>query len=156
MLFGLASRVVVVLLGLIACRHDATPIGVRTMDAATSGGRFAAPGRVVESWYRFDAIWYVEVANLGYSYREDAQSSAAFLPLLPWCMRAGSAVGLPPYWIGLIVPNLAFAVGLAAFGRLAGGSRVPPGRRGRPAPCWSLIPGRCSSRPRIRNRSRSR
>ena len=70
-------------------------------------------------------------------------------------MRAGSAVGLPPYWIGLIVPNLAFAVGLAAFGRLAAGLGFlrdgVGGLRLLVAYPWSLF-----FRPRIRSRSRSR
>ena len=34
-------------------------------------------------------------------------------------MRLGSTLGLDPYWVGLLVPNLAFSVGLVLFGKIA-------------------------------------
>jgi hypothetical protein len=122
--FGLATRVVVVLLGCLLAqpshpvwldaRDSAGNPTVNTtyLDASSSDGR-----RWIGPWYRWDALWYAEICEQGYSYEPGRQSSVAFLPLLPLVMRAGAAVGLDPYWVGLLVPNLAFAAGLAFFGR---------------------------------------
>ena len=66
-----------------------------------------------------DAIWYAEISRNGYVAEPGKQSSVAFLPLLPLVMRLGSVLGLDPYWVGLLVPNLAFSVGLVLFGKIA-------------------------------------
>lgn len=111
---GLASRLLVVCLGMLA-PHGAPgewPTGIEA-DLAT------ATHRPLTTWYRWDAIWYLTVARGGYEYSPDRTSSAAFMPLLPLLMAAGSAAGLDIFWVGLIVPNLAFALGLVAFGRTA-------------------------------------
>jgi hypothetical protein len=73
----------------------------------------------IEPWYHFDSLWYAHISERGYAYAPGRSSSVAFLPLLPLVMRTGRSVGLDHFWVGLIVPNLAFALGLAAFGRLA-------------------------------------
>lgn len=127
LLFGLATRVVVVLLGVLLARvgprgmlipEDQTVAeGVRNFDAE---GAWSVDARSwIEPWYHFDALWYAHISERGYSYTPGRASSVAFLPLLPLLMRCGEAVGLDHFWVGLLVPNLAFAVGLAAFGRVA-------------------------------------
>jgi len=46
------------------------------------------PGRPwLEGWVHFDAGWYREIANNGYSYTPGAQSSVAFFPAYPLAMR---------------------------------------------------------------------
>ena len=57
------------------------------------------------------------MSQAGYDYDPQRPSSTAFLPLLPMLMAAGTRVGLDRYWVGLMAVNLAFAVGLACFGR---------------------------------------
>jgi hypothetical protein len=39
------------------------------------------------------------------------------MPLLPLLIRTGMSVGLDRYWLGLVIPNLAFVAGLGLFGR---------------------------------------
>jgi hypothetical protein len=73
--------------------------------------------RLVQPWYRWDAIWYAELSQAGYDYDPIRQSTTAFMPLLPMLMAAGALVGLDRYWVGLVAVNLAFAAGLACFGR---------------------------------------
>jgi hypothetical protein len=75
--------------------------------------------RWVEPWYRWDARWYARIATRGYELEEGRESSVAFFPLLPVLMAAGARAGLDPYWVGLVAPNLAFALGLGCFGRIA-------------------------------------
>lgn len=123
---GLASRLLVVSLGMLA------PLG--SPDEWSAGGwdrsqvrAFAdieaelatALRRPLTPWYRWDAFWYLKIARSGYEFSPDRESSAAFMPLLPLIMAAGSAVGLDIFWVGSIVSNLAFSLGLVAFGRTA-------------------------------------
>jgi Gpi18-like mannosyltransferase len=79
----------------------------------------AGPGRLIEPWYHWDAVWYAEISCEGYSYTPGRMSSVAFLPLLPLLMAGAGTLGLDRYWVGLIVPNVAFACGLACFARVA-------------------------------------
>ncbi len=83
---------------------------------------------------RWDSLWYVRVAELGYGYEVrlpngDVHSNLAFFPLLPWLERAVSAVTPLSYAdAGLLVAALAslaaawgiFAVTDRLYGRRAG------------------------------------
>ena len=89
-------------------------LNARHLEALSTGAR-----RWIRPWYRWDAIWYAEISQNGYVAEPGKQSSVAFLPLLPLVMRLGSTLGLDPYWVGLLVPNLAFSVGLVLFGKIA-------------------------------------
>jgi hypothetical protein len=114
--FGLATRMVVLILGILLANRGE---GGASAEGTPADGRDGGPWSWVESWYRFDALWYLRVSEQGYSYEPGVQSTAAFMPLLPLVMSAGSAVGLDRRLVGLIVPNLAFVLGLACFGRIA-------------------------------------
>ncbi|WP_086738919.1 glycosyltransferase family 39 protein [Streptomyces glaucescens] len=62
---------------------------------------------------RWDSLWYVRVAELGYGYEVrlpngDVHSNLAFFPLLPWLERLGHAVTPLSY------ADAGFAVGLLA------------------------------------------
>ncbi|GGZ62179.1 membrane protein [Streptomyces bluensis] len=83
---------------------------------------------------RWDSLWYVRVADLGYGYEVrlpngDIHSNLAFFPLLPWLERAVSAVTSLAYAdAGLVVSTLAslaaawgiFAVADHVYGRRTG------------------------------------
>ncbi|MFI1734381.1 glycosyltransferase family 39 protein [Streptomyces acidicola] len=83
---------------------------------------------------RWDSLWYVRVADLGYGYEVrlpngDVHSNLAFFPLLPWLERAVSAVTRLAYAdAGLVVSTLAslaaawgiFAVADHVYGRRTG------------------------------------
>jgi Mannosyltransferase (PIG-V) len=123
--FGLGTRLCVVVLGCLLALPESSVkspaarsqhndgMNLRHLAALSSGSR-----RWIEPWYRWDAMWYLDITERGYSYRPGVWSSVAFLPLLPLLVKLGTAAGLDPYWLGLLIPNLAFAVGLALFGRI--------------------------------------
>jgi Mannosyltransferase (PIG-V) len=126
---GLASRLAVLVVGLLLAHRDHQPawlidrdLALRTQREATNARQLeqlsVGNRRWIEPWYRWDAIWYAEISERGYSYQPGQQSSVAFLPLLPVVMRAGAAAGLDRYWVGLAVPNIAFTIGLVLFGEL--------------------------------------
>jgi hypothetical protein len=122
--FGLTTRLIVVVIGCflaspeIAAKSRAVHsrnndrMNPRHLAALSTGSR-----RWIEPWYRWDAMWYLDISQRGYSYRPGSQSSVAFMPLLPLLLTIGVALGFDPYWLGLLIPNLAFVIGLALFGR---------------------------------------
>ncbi|MGO9601252.1 MAG: mannosyltransferase family protein [Isosphaeraceae bacterium] len=122
--FGLATRLIVVVLGCFLALPESSAksrvvhsphndgMNLRHLAALSSGSR-----RWIEPWYRWDAMWYLDISQRGYSYRPGSESSVAFMPLLPLLIKFGETVGFDPYWTGLLIPNLAFVVGLALFGR---------------------------------------
>ncbi|MEG8278674.1 hypothetical protein [Streptomyces sp. AHA2] len=83
---------------------------------------------------RWDALWYVRVAELGYGYEVrlpngDVHSNLAFFPLLPWLERLVAAVSPLSYadggFVVSLVASLAAAWGIFAvadhvYGRRAG------------------------------------
>jgi hypothetical protein len=81
----------------------------------------AGPGRAVEPWYRWDAVWMVNVAQNGYAHAADesGRNGVAFMPVMPACLALGGALGLNPFWFGLVAVNLAGAAGAAVFARVA-------------------------------------
>jgi hypothetical protein len=81
----------------------------------------AGSARAIESWYRFDALWFANVARNGYAnaHDEGGHLGPAFMPALPATMALGEALGLNMFWVGIIVPNLAGAIGAAVLARVA-------------------------------------
>lgn len=68
---------------------------------------------VVTAWERFDALWFLRIADDGY---RDGDGSAAFFPGYPLLTRAVSAtIGGHPLAAGLLVSNLAFLGALIAL-----------------------------------------
>ncbi|MBL8917997.1 MAG: hypothetical protein JNJ54_03980 [Myxococcaceae bacterium] len=76
-------------------------IGVR-------GGGQTAPGVLdglpfFDMWIRWDAGWYRQIAEDGYTYSPSAQSSAAFFPVYPLAIRLVMRVtGLPVFIAGIV------------------------------------------------------
>lgn len=118
---ALGVRVVVVVLGIFLASRppfirpsdDPTPMHFRDEILAGSA-------RVIEPWYRWDAVWYANVAENGYVNAADkgGHLGAAFLPAMPLCMALAGALGFNPYWAGLLLANLAAAAGTAIFARV--------------------------------------
>jgi hypothetical protein len=116
----LLTRLAVVAWG-VHCAHTAIPAWIERglIHDDYHLAALAAPSRKwVEPWYRWDANWYAEVSAFGYAFDPQKQTTAGFLPLLPLVMAAAAGLGLDRYVAGLLVPNLAFTVGLAAFGKV--------------------------------------
>ncbi len=118
---ALGVRLVIVLLGIALgnrppdpYQHPQTPRQVR--DAIGVGS-----ARVLEPWFRFDAGWYVAIADVGYAEAGDetGRNGVAFLPALPLVLATADALGLNRFAVGLLVVNLAGAAGVALAVRLA-------------------------------------
>ncbi|MFN2607704.1 MAG: hypothetical protein ABR511_07380 [Acidimicrobiales bacterium] len=67
-----------------------------------------------EAWVQWDAGWYREIANHGYSYVPGHQSPVAYFPAYPMLMRAGGAVLGSTLVAGILV-TLAAGAALAAM-----------------------------------------
>lgn len=80
----------------------------------------------LDMWSRWDAMWYIRIAQEGYSYIPGEQSSIAFYPLYPALLRGLSLVmtlgrepSLAEYTLaGLIISNIAFLFALTGLYKL--------------------------------------
>ncbi|MFF4982122.1 hypothetical protein ACFY3O_18960 [Streptomyces sp. NPDC001046] len=94
---------------------------------------------------RWDALWYVRVAELGYGYEVrlpngDVHSNLAFFPLLPWLERLVAAVSPLSYADGGFVVSLAASLA-AAWGIFAVADHVHGRRAGVCAVLlWAVLP----------------
>ena len=95
-------------------------------EAARRGWAFV-PAPWLDAFGRWDAHWYLDVAEHGYALRgplDSVQSNLAFFPLYPWSVRAVHAI-LPGsdegswYLAALLVSNAALLLGLSLLWRLA-------------------------------------
>ncbi len=125
LLLGAISRAIVLALGLLAGWSRTSDMGTPeqpSMEASypnDAQAELLARGSrpIVEPWYRFDANWYAEILRIGYRYEPNGKCTAAFMPLLPTCMAGAERIGIDPYWVGLILPNIVFVIGLGFFGK---------------------------------------
>ncbi|MFF5845538.1 mannosyltransferase family protein [Streptomyces massasporeus] len=94
---------------------------------------------------RWDALWYVRVAELGYGYEVrlangDVHSNLAFFPLLPWLERLVAAVSPLSYADGGFLVSLVSSLA-AAWGIFAVADRVYGRRTGVCAVLlWAVLP----------------
>ncbi|MEU2911078.1 glycosyltransferase family 39 protein [Streptomyces massasporeus] len=94
---------------------------------------------------RWDALWYVRVAELGYGYEVrlangDVHSNLAFFPLLPWLERLVAAVSPLSYADGGFLVGLVSSLA-AAWGIFAVADRVYGHRAGVCAVLlWAVLP----------------
>jgi hypothetical protein len=81
----------------------------------------ASSARPIEPWFRWDAGWYVAIAESGYAHAANKSGllGVAFLPALPLCEALADTVGVNPFWAALVIVNLAGAAGTVFFARLA-------------------------------------
>jgi Gpi18-like mannosyltransferase len=78
-------------------------------------GDLPDPGlhNVFTAWERFDALWFLRIAEGGYI---DGDGSAAFFPAFPLLIRAVSfVIGGHPFAAAMIVSNIAFAAALCVL-----------------------------------------
>lgn len=117
---ALGVRAGVVLVGLgLAAQRDTRPTDELSIRLHAEIDASAA--WPVEPWYRADALWLVHVGTRGYAgaVGPAGQHGAAFLPMLPAVFAAAALAGLNIYWVGLLAANLATALGMVVFTRLA-------------------------------------
>ncbi|MGI5370985.1 mannosyltransferase family protein [Streptomyces iakyrus] len=94
---------------------------------------------------RWDALWYVRVAELGYGYEVrlangDVHSNLAFFPLLPWLERLVAAVSPLSYADGGFLVSLVASLA-AAWGIFAAADHVYGRRAGVCAVLlWAVLP----------------
>jgi len=97
-------------------------------EIGSDGGRHALVNHIsssvhpwVNMWSRWDAGWYVDIAQTGYEFHAGLPSNAAFFPLYPLLMKAIHALLFLPstdYWwllTGIALSNIALLVGLGYF-----------------------------------------
>jgi hypothetical protein len=77
--------------------------------------------RPIEPWYRWDAVWIAHVAEHGYAgaFDRTGRNGVAFMPTMPATIAAGAALGVNPFWFGLLVVNVLGAAGAALLARVA-------------------------------------
>jgi hypothetical protein len=92
------------------------PVPLRIRDEIRSG-----PAYRLEPWYRWDAVWYINIAENGYARAADrgGRLGGAFLPAMPICLAATRALGLEPFWTTILLVNVVAAAGSAIFARVA-------------------------------------
>jgi hypothetical protein len=115
-LLGLGTRIAVILAGIAFPQRwaDANVVVHPRLYAMLSSGWH----HWIEPWFRWDACHYMNIGLFGYSY-PSPYTDVAFMPLLPMFVALGRKLSLDPIALGLLIPNLAFAIGLPIFGRLA-------------------------------------
>jgi hypothetical protein len=91
-------------------------LGIQAIVIGMGGNAANAPW--IDHWVRWDAIYYNDIAHIGYTYSPDTHTSAAFFPFYPALVRLVSP------WFGadlalLLVSNLALLVALIYMQRLA-------------------------------------
>ncbi|MBN9519651.1 hypothetical protein J0H58_14210 [bacterium] len=117
--FALLSRVVVVAAGLALAPRAAEPHWAAEQ-VVLRQDILAGPVPWLEPWVRFDAAFYLAIARDGYRAPAPGEwPRTGFLPLLPVCIATAAAAGVDPVLAGVLIPNLAFTVGLACAGRAA-------------------------------------
>ena len=79
----------------------------------------ATSARVIEPWYRWDATWFAYIAQDGYAKNRGGPQAAAFPPAMPAVLAAADAIGVNPFWAGLLAANLAGAAGAALLAQIA-------------------------------------
>ena len=86
--------------------------------AAATGPGDRLPGSEgigwVQGWARWDSGWYRDIAEHGYTFSKERQSSVAFFPTYPLLMWGGGAV-LPIFVVGYIVSLVSGLVSCLLF-----------------------------------------
>lgn len=66
-------------------------------------GRNIPGGRLTEGWVRWDAGWYLLIAQKGYSYVPGSQSSVAFFPAYPLALKVVAGLIGSTFLAGMVV-----------------------------------------------------
>lgn len=126
----LLTRVLLYVTGAIGIRMGS--LGPRGRLEALLGGNLS-----LLPWVRWDATWYLSIAERGYTFDPHGPSSVAFFPLLPMLIRGLTpVVGNPPI-AGLLVANLAALGATLALWRWVRAEADPPAAER--AALWLLV-----------------
>src|SRR5215207_8671095 len=119
-LIALAVRVGTVALGSALAARPPDPYTDPETPTVFRDELMSGPARVIEPWYRYDALWLANVARNGYRDAHDkgGHLGPAFFPALPMTMALADALGLNPFWFALIVTNIVGAAGAAVLARV--------------------------------------
>ena len=118
------------LLARVAVAYFLTAAILLLVVAASTGPGDSLPGSEgigwIQGWARWDSGWYFAIAEHGYTYSTDVQSSVAFFPTYPLLIVVGSTV-FPVYVAGYVITLLSGLVSCLLFARwcLARMPRVP-------------------------------
>lgn len=120
-LVAFAVRIGTVALGISLASLPPDPYSDPHTPTHFRGEFLSSSARIIEPWYRFDALWMASVARHGYAGARDdvGRLGVAFLPAMPATMAFAEVVGLNMFWFGLIVANLLGAAGAALFAQVA-------------------------------------
>ncbi len=92
---------------------DRPPVGVPGWPAGSLPDPHPGLHDAFTAWERFDALWFLRIAESGYV---DGDGSAAFFPLFPLLIRAMSwVIGGHPFAAAMVVANAAFAAALCVL-----------------------------------------
>lgn len=97
---------------------SAMSVGPRFITRPTDAAFWDINDRVLRPLFRWDAGWYLEIAQEGYAYDGDPrrQQNIAFFPLYPLTCRLCRVVtGISIPLCAVLLSNLAFVVGLLAL-----------------------------------------
>src|SRR5262245_3965494 len=113
------SRVVAAFLLTRLILYVAAAIAIRLVPAAPGQRTQAFLGKNLSlaAWARWDAGWYLSIAERGYWYDPQGPSSVAFFPLLPLLMRGLGALTGNYAAAGLLIANLAALAAVLALWR---------------------------------------
>lgn len=75
----------------------------------------------LDSWARWDAGWYVGIAEHGYSHEPGRPSGVAFFPLYPLALRLARNLGANPFYAGIALTFVAGAASVSLFHRWCAG-----------------------------------
>lgn len=108
-LFAVLTRAATLLTGWF-CGHYLPPVAWKPAGPGV-------PQSLVQTFHHWDSSWYLKIAVDGYDYQPGAASTVAFMPGLPVLIMAAMKCGFDPVISALVIPNIAFVVGLMYFGR---------------------------------------
>lgn len=132
----------------VAWRHPAMVVALTALGSLAitligiRGGGQTAPGLFdgrpfIDMWVRWDAGWYRQIAEDGYTYSPTAQSSAAFFPLYPLTIRLVMRLtGLPVFLAGIVTT---WAYGFACCLTFFAWARARRGAEAASRSLWLLL-----------------
>ncbi len=102
-----------------ACLYLLAYVGQVLLPRREGTGLFL-PAHVIDGWYRWDAVWYVGIAEKGYWLDPTrADQSVAFFPLYPLLIRITGYLTGDLVNAGFLVANVSFAAALVLLYTLA-------------------------------------
>lgn len=114
----IAARIVALGFGLLLWEADMVPLGSEREDQLYLGSEpIIGPvsGWSLGVWQRHDTMHYLEIARDGY---EVDLHNVVFPPLYPMLIRAGSATGVDPLVVALVLSTVATVLGIAVLYRM--------------------------------------